>query len=59
MSSFGSDAPFMLLAKLGVKEDKIPEYIEIAANTALDVYLEAHARLGTDLSVEFYGTVGK
>ena len=25
---------------------------------ALGVYLEAHAELGTDLSVEFYGTVG-
>ena len=28
------------------------------ANPALGVYLEAHAALGTDLSVEFYGTVG-
>ena len=28
------------------------------SNPALDVYLEAHAELGTDLSVEFYGTVG-
>ena len=28
------------------------------ANPALGVYLEAHAELGTDLSVEFYGTVG-
>ena len=28
------------------------------ANQALGVYLEAHAELGTDLSVEFYGTVG-
>ena len=27
-------------------------------NLALGVYLEAHAELGTDLSVEFYGTVG-
>jgi len=25
---------------------------------ALGVYLEAHAELGTDFSVEFYGTVG-
>ena len=28
------------------------------ANPALGVYLEAHAELGNDLSVEFYGTVG-
>ncbi|WP_432421767.1 putative quinol monooxygenase [Prochlorococcus marinus] len=28
------------------------------ANPALGVYLEAHAEIGTDLSVEFYGTVG-
>ncbi len=28
------------------------------ANKALSVYLEAHAGLGTDFSVEFYGTVG-
>jgi len=28
------------------------------ANPALGVYLEAHAELGTDFSVEFYGTVG-
>ena len=103
MSSFGSDTPFMLLAKLKVKEDKVAEYLEIAdktdkaveadepgmlhhtfdqdpddplrfvwsevyknddallahlANPALGVYLEAHAELGTDFSVEFYGTVG-
>ena len=28
------------------------------ANLALGVYLEAHAELRTDFSVEFYGTVG-
>ena len=28
------------------------------ANPAVGVYLEAHAELGTDFSVEFYGTVG-
>ena len=28
------------------------------ANPALGIYLEAHAVLGTDFSVEFYGTVG-
>ena len=33
MSSFGSDTPFMLLAKLKVKEDKIAEYLEIADKT--------------------------
>ena len=100
MSSFGSDTPFMLLAKLKVKGDKVAEYLEIAdktdkaveaeepgmlhhtfdqdhddplrfvwsevyknddallAHPVLDVYLEAHADLGTDFSVEFYGTVG-
>ena len=103
MSSFGSDTPFMLLAKLKVKKDKVAEYLEIAdkthkaveaeepgmlqhtfdqdsddplrfvwsevyknddallahlANPAVGVYLEAHAELGTDFSVEFYGTVG-
>ena len=30
MSSFGSDNPFMLLAKLKIKEDKVAEYLEIA-----------------------------
>ena len=103
MSIFGSDTPFMLLAKLKVKEGKVAEYLEIAdetdkaveaeepgmlhhtfdqdpddplrfvwsevyknddallahlANPAVGVYLEAHAELGTDFSVEFYGTVG-
>ena len=97
MSSFGSDTPFMLLAKLKVKKDKVAEYLEIAdkteepwmlhhtfdqdpdnplrfvwsevyknddallahlANPAVGVYLEAHAELGTDFSVEFYGSVG-
>ena len=103
MPIFGSDTPFMLLAKLKVKEDKVAEYLEIAdetdraveadeprmlhhnfdqdpydplrfvwsevyknddallahlANPALGVYLKAHAVVGTDLSVEFYGTVG-
>ena len=33
MSSFGSDTPFMLLAKLKVKEDKVAEYLEIAHKT--------------------------
>ena len=33
MSSFGSDTPFMLLAKLKVKKDKVAEYLEIADKT--------------------------
>ena len=33
MSSFGSDIPFMLLAKLKVKEDKVAEYLEITDKT--------------------------
>ena len=30
----------------------------LLAHPVLDVYFEAHADLGTDFSVEFYGTVG-
>jgi len=33
MSSFRSDTPFMLLAKLKIKEDKVAEYLEIADKT--------------------------
>ena len=33
MSSFGSDTPFILLAKLKVKEDMVSEYLEIADET--------------------------
>ena len=33
-------------------------FLAYLANPALGVYLEAHAELGTDFSVEFYGTVG-
>ena len=33
MSGFVSDTPFMLLAKLKVKEDKVAEYLEIADKT--------------------------
>ena len=33
MSNFGSDTPFMLLAKLKVKNDKVAEYLEIADKT--------------------------
>ena len=35
MSIFGSDTPFMLLAKLKVKEDKVAEYLEIADNVLI------------------------
>ena len=103
MSNFGSDTPFMLLAKLKVKEGKDAEYLDNAdetdkaveaeelgmlhhtfdqdpddslrfvwsevyknddallahlANPVVGVYLKAHSELGTDFSVEFYGTVG-
>ena len=37
MSSFGSDTPFMLLAKLKVKEDKVLEYLELAGKTDMAV----------------------
>ena len=40
MSSFGSDTPFMLLAKLKIKEDKVAEYLEIADKT--DKAVEAY-----------------
>ena len=30
MPSFGSGTPFMLLAKLKIKEDKVAEYLKIA-----------------------------
>ena len=33
MSNFGPDTPFMLLAKLKVKEEKVAEYLEIAYKT--------------------------
>ena len=33
MSTFGSDTPFMILAKLKVKDDKVGEYLEIAEKT--------------------------
>ena len=33
MSSFGSDTPFMLIARLKVKEGKVNEYFEIADKT--------------------------
>ena len=95
--------PFILIARIRVKEGKVEEYLKIAkeaddavnesepdmlihtfdqdpddplcfvwsevyknddallahlANPAVGVYLEAHSELGTDFSVEFYGTVG-
>ena len=33
MTNFGSDTPFMLIAKLKVKEGKVNEYFEIADKT--------------------------
>ncbi len=33
MSSFGSDTPFMFLARLKVKADEVDEYLEIAYKT--------------------------
>ena len=33
MPNFGSETPFMLLAKLKVKGDKVAEYLEIADKT--------------------------
>ena len=33
MSSFGSNTPFILLAKLKIREDKVAEYLEIADKT--------------------------
>ena len=40
MSSFGSDTPFMLLAKLKVKEDKVAEYLKIEDKTNRPVEAE-------------------
>ena len=33
MTNFGSDTPFMLIARLKVQEDKVNEYFEIADKT--------------------------
>ena len=30
MTNFGSDTPFMLIARLKVQEDKVAEYLELA-----------------------------
>ena len=57
MSSFGSDTPFMLLAKLKVKEDKVAEYLEIADKTAIAKTSDGVRRItprespGSDLSL--------
>ena len=40
MPSFGSETPFMLLAKLKIKEDKVAEYLAIADKT--DKAVEAY-----------------
>ena len=33
MTNFGADTPFILLAKITVKEDKVSEYLELADKT--------------------------
>ena len=33
MANFGADTPFILLAKIIVKEDKVLEYLELAHKT--------------------------
>ena len=33
MTNFGSDTPFMLIARLKVQEDKVAEYLELADKT--------------------------
>ena len=33
MTNFGSDTPFMLIARLKVKEDKVDEYLALADKT--------------------------
>ena len=43
MTNFGADTPFLLLAKIKVKEDKVSEYLELADKT--DKAVEA-AELG-------------
>ena len=49
MSRFGSETPFMLLAKLKVKEDKVAEYLEIADKTdkAVEAVSYTHLTLPT------------
>ena len=36
MANFGADTPFILLAKIKVKEDKISEYLELADKTDIE-----------------------
>ena len=101
--SFGAETPFILLARIQVKPDKVQEYLLLAAKTDKAVedsepgmlhhtfdqdpdnplcfvwsevykndeaflshlgnppvgeYLQAHAELGDNFTVEVYGTVG-
>ena len=101
--SFGTETPFILLARIQVKPDKVEEYLELAAKTDAAVeasepgmlhhtfdqdpenqlcfvwsevyknddaflahlanppvgeYLQGHAELGDNFTVEVYGTVG-
>ena len=101
--SFGEGTPFILLARIQVKPDKVEEYLELAAKTDAAVeasepgmlhhtfdqdpenqlcfvwsevyknddaflahlanppvgeYLQGHAELGDNFTIEVYGTVG-
>ncbi|WP_269625509.1 putative quinol monooxygenase [Prochlorococcus marinus] len=101
--SFGADTPFLLLARIQVKPDKVQEYLLLAAKTdkavedsepgmlhhtfdqdpenplrfvwsevyknddaflahlanpSVGEYLQGHAELGDNFTVEVYGTVG-
>jgi len=101
--SFGDETPFILLARIQVKPDKVEEYLELAAKTDAAVeasepgmlhhtfdqdpenqlcfvwsevyknddtflahlanppvgeYLQGHAELGDNFTIEVYGTVG-
>ena len=56
MSNYGSSTPFILLAKLKVKEDKVAEYL---ANPSLAAYHDAHSGIcDWALTVKIYGRVG-
>ena len=102
--SFGAETPFILLARIQVKPDKVQEYLLLAAKTDKAVedsepgmlhhtfdqdlenplcfvwsevykndeaflahlanptvgdYLQAHTKLGSNFTVEVYGTVGE
>ena len=54
MPSFGSDTPFMLLAKLKIKEDKVAEYLEIADKKSTMVHQRCNDQLGLWKNVANY-----